>query len=159
MLSETTEGMHNLFRLSSLASLEGYYFKPRMDRELLQRFSKGIIATTGCPSGEIQTRLRLGQYDEAKKAAGEFQDIFGRDNYFLELMDHGLDIERRVRDDLLRLAREVDIPLVASNDLHYTHSHDAKSHDALLCVSTGSTINDPGPLQARRRRLLPQVAR
>ncbi|MGO1837095.1 DNA polymerase III subunit alpha, partial [Agrococcus casei] len=144
MLSETTEGMHNLFRLSSLASLEGYYFKPRMDRELLQRFSKGIIATTGCPSGEIQTRLRLGQYDEAKKAAGEFQDIFGRDNYFLELMDHGLDIERRVRDDLLRLAREVDIPLVASNDLHYTHSHDAKSHDALLCVSTGSTINDPG---------------
>ncbi|MGO3248665.1 MAG: DNA polymerase III subunit alpha [Agrococcus casei] len=144
MLSETTEGMHNLFRLSSLASLEGYYFKPRMDRELLQRFSKGIIATTGCPSGEIQTRLRLGQYDEAKKAAGEFQDIFGRDNYFLELMDHGLDIERRVRDDLLRLAREVDIPLVASNDLHYTHSHDAKSHDALLCVSTGSTINDHG---------------
>ncbi|WP_293694814.1 DNA polymerase III subunit alpha [uncultured Agrococcus sp.] len=144
LLSETTEGMHNLFRLSSLASLEGYYFKPRMDRELLQRFSKGIIATTGCPSGEVQTRLRLGQYEEAVQAAGEFQDIFGKENYFLELMDHGLDIERRVRDDLLRLGKEVGIPLLASNDLHYTHADDAKSHDALLCVSTGSTINDPG---------------
>ena len=144
MLAENTQGMHNLFRLSSLASLEGYYFKPRMDRELLSRFSEGIIATTGCPSGEIQTRLRLGQYDEAVKAAGEFQDIFGRDNYFLELMDHGLEIERRVRDDLLRLAKQVGIPLLASNDLHYTHADDAKSHDALLCVQSGSTINDPG---------------
>ena len=144
MLAETTAGMHNLFRMSSLASLEGYYFKPRMDRELLERFSDGVIATTGCPSGEVQTRLRLGQYDEAVKAAGEFQDIFGKDNYFLEIMDHGLDIERRVREDLLRLGREVGIPLLASNDLHYTHAHDAKSHDALLCVQSGSTINDPG---------------
>lgn len=143
LLSETTQGMHNLFRLSSLASLEGYYFKPRMDRELLQKYSKGLIATTGCPSGEVQTRLRLGQYDAARAAAAEFQDIFGRDNYFCELMDHGLSIERRVIDDLLKLSKDLGIPLVATNDSHYTHQHDAQSHAALLCVQSGSTLDDP----------------
>ena len=90
--------MHNLFRMSSLASLEGYYFKPRMDRELLQTYGQGLIATTGCPSGEVQTRLRLGQYEEAVAAAAEFRDIFGTENYFCEIMDHGLDIERRVHE-------------------------------------------------------------
>jgi len=143
LLSESTEGMHNLFRLSSLASLEGYYFKPRMDRELLSRYSKGIIATTGCPSGEVQTRLRLGQYEEALKAAAEFRDIFGRENYFAEIMDHGLGIERRVMADLIRLAKELGLPLVATNDLHYTHAADAGSHAALLCVQSGSTLDDP----------------
>ncbi|MEY9953263.1 DNA polymerase-3 subunit alpha [Leifsonia sp. EB34] len=143
MLAATTEGMHNLFRLSSYASLEGYYFKPRMDRELLQRYSKGIIATTGCPSGEVQTRLRLGQYEEAKKAAAEFRDIFGPENFFAEIMDHGLGIERRIMSDLIRLAKELGLPLVATNDLHYTHAADAKSHAALLCVQSGSTLDDP----------------
>ncbi|HBJ74186.1 MAG TPA: DNA polymerase III subunit alpha, partial [Syntrophaceae bacterium] len=94
MLSETTEGMHNLFRLSSLASIEGQYYKPRMDREILSRYAAGIIATTGCPGSEVQTRLRLGQYDEAVRAAADFRDIFGAGNYFVELMDHGLGIER-----------------------------------------------------------------
>jgi DNA polymerase-3 subunit alpha len=143
LLSETTEGMHNLFRLSSLASIEGYYFKPRMDRELLQTYSKGLIATTGCPSGEVQTRLRLGQYDEAVKAASDYRDIFGRENFFAEIMDHGLGIEKRIMDDLIRLAKQLDLPLVATNDLHYTHAHDAKSHAALLCVQSGSTLDDP----------------
>ena len=143
MLSETTEGMHNLFRLSSLASLEGYYFKPRMDRELLSTYAKGLIATTGCPSSEVQTRLRLGQYEEAKRAASDFRDIFGAGNYFCEIMDHGLGIERRVMGDLLRLAKELDLPLVATNDLHYTHAHDATSHAALLCVQSGTTLDDP----------------
>ncbi len=143
MLSETTEGMHNLFRLSSRASLEGYYFKPRMDRELLSTYSAGLIATTGCPSSEVQTRLRLGQYDEAVRAASDFRDIFGAENYFCEIMDHGLGIERRVMGDLLRLAKQLDLPLVATNDLHYTHSHDATSHAALLCVQSGSTLDDP----------------
>jgi len=143
LLSETTEGMHNLFRLSSRASIEGYYFKPRMDRELLQTYSKGLIATTGCPSGEVQTRLRLGQYDEAVKAAAEFRDIFGRENFFCEIMDHGLGIEKRIMDDLFRLAKDLGLPLVATNDLHYTHAHDAKSHAALLCVQSGSTLDDP----------------
>ncbi|GAA2015982.1 DNA polymerase III subunit alpha [Microbacterium ulmi] len=143
LLSQTTEGMHNLFRLSSRASMEGYYFKPRMDRELLQTYSKGLIATTGCPSGEVQTRLRLGQYDAARAAAAEFQDIFGRENYFAEIMDHGLSIERRVMGDLLKIAKDLDIPLVGTNDLHYTHQHDAGSHAALLCVQSGSTLDDP----------------
>lgn len=143
LLSETTEGMHNLFRLSSRASIEGYYFKPRMDRELLQEYATGLIATTGCPSGEIQTRLRLGQYDEAKKAASDYRDIFGAENYFCEIMDHGIDIERRVMGDLISLAKELNIPLVATNDLHYTHAHDADSHAALLCVQSGSTMDDP----------------
>jgi DNA polymerase-3 subunit alpha len=143
LLSETTEGMHNLFRLSSKASMEGYYFKPRMDRELLQKYSKGLIATTGCPSGEVQTRLRLGQYEAARAAAAEFQDIFGRDNYFTEIMDHGLSIERRVMSDLIRISKDLNIPLVGTNDLHYTHQHDATSHAALLCVQSGSTLDDP----------------
>ncbi|RNE59480.1 DNA polymerase III subunit alpha [Cryobacterium tepidiphilum] len=143
LLSETTAGMHNLFRLSSRASLEGYYFKPRMDRELLAQYAGGLIATTGCAGGEVQTRLRLGQYDEAKKAAAEFRDIFGAGNYFCEVMDHGIDVERRTMSDLLRLAKELDLPLVATNDLHYTHAHDATAHAALLCVQSASTLDDP----------------
>uniref|UniRef100_UPI00351EE646 DNA polymerase III subunit alpha n=1 Tax=Microcella sp. TaxID=1913979 RepID=UPI00351EE646 len=143
MLAESTTGMHNLFRMSSLASIEGYYFKPRMDRELLSRYSEGIIATTGCPSGEVQTRLRLGQYDTAVEAAAEFRDIFGRENYFAEIMDHGLGIERRIMSDLIRLAEDLGLPLVATNDLHYTHPGDASSHAALLCVQSGSTLDDP----------------
>jgi DNA polymerase-3 subunit alpha len=143
LLAESDEGLHNLFRMSSYASLEGYYFKPRLDRELLQTYAKGVIATTGCVGGEVQTRLRLGQYDAAKAAAAEFRDIFGRDNFYAEIMDHGIDIERRTMNDLLRLAKELDLPLVATNDLHYTHQHDAQSHAALLCVQSGSTLDDP----------------
>ena len=143
MLSETTEGMHNLFRLSSRSSIEGYYFKPRADRELLQEYAKGMIATTGCPSGEIHTRLRLGQFKEAREAAAEFQSIFGKENFFCEIMDHGLEIERRVQKDLLEIAKDLGIPLLATNDLHYTHQRDAKSHEALLCVQSGSRLDDP----------------
>ena len=143
LLSSSTEGMHNLFRLSSRASIEGYYFKPRMDREILSQYASGLIATTGCPSGEIQTRLRLGQYEEARKAAADFRDIFGAENYFCEIMDHGIDIERRAMTDLIRLAKDLQLPMVASNDLHYTHAGDAESHAALLCVQSGSTLNDP----------------
>ena len=134
--------MHNLFRLSSLASMEGQYYKPRMDRELLERYHEGILATTGCPSGEVQTLLRLGKYDEALAAAAYYRDLFGAGSYFVELMDHGLEIERRVRTDLLRIAKDLDLPLLATNDLHYTHQQDAVGHDALLCVQSGSTMND-----------------
>jgi DNA polymerase III subunit alpha len=143
LLAENNEGMHNLFRLSSLASMEGFYFKPRMDRELLSRYSKGVIATTGCVGGEVQTRLRLGQYDEALKAAADFQDIFGKENFFAEIMDHGIDIEKRTMNDLLRLAKQLNLPLVASNDLHYTNAGDAGAHAALLCVQSASTLDDP----------------
>lgn len=143
MLSVDNEGMHNLFKLSSLASIEGQYFKPRMDDELLSRYAKGIIATTGCPSGEVQTRLRLGQYDKAREAAARYQDIFGKENYFCEIMDHGLGIQKRVSSDLLKISKDLQIPLLATNDLHYTHQHDAEAHSALLCVGTGTTLNDP----------------
>jgi DNA polymerase III subunit alpha len=144
LLAADADGLRNLFRLSSLASLEGYYRKwPRMDRELMARYAAGIIATTGCPSGEVQTRLRLGQYDEAVRAAGELRDIFGPDNVFLELMEHGIEIERRVRDDLLRLGKEVGLAPLATNDSHYVVQADAKAHEALLCVQTGKTLADP----------------
>jgi DNA polymerase-3 subunit alpha len=143
LLAESTEGMKNLFLASSYASKEGYYFKPRMDRELLQQYSKGVIATTGCVGGEVQTKLRLGLVDEAYKAAGEFQDIFGKENFFAEVMDHGIDIERRTMRELIELAKKLGMPLLATNDLHYTHSHDSTAHAALLCVQSGSTLDDP----------------
>ncbi|MEN2745896.1 DNA polymerase III subunit alpha [Sinomonas halotolerans] len=144
LLSYNNQGMRNLFRASSIGSLDSVYGKwPRLDRELLEQYSPGLIATTGCPSGEVQTRLRLGQYEEAKKAAAEYQDLFGKENYYCELMDHGLEIERRVTQDLLRLAKELSIPLVATNDLHYTHEHDAKAHEALLAIQSGSTLLEP----------------
>ncbi|TLM81605.1 DNA polymerase III subunit alpha [Pseudarthrobacter sp. NamE2] len=144
LLSYNNTGMRNLFRASSIASLDSVFGKwPRLDRELLNTYSEGLIATTGCPSGEVQTRLRLGQYREALEAAAEFRDIFGAENYFCELMDHGLDIERRVTGDLLRLAKELNLPLVATNDLHYTHEHDAKAHEALLAIQSGSTLLEP----------------
>ena len=143
MWSTDNASMQNLFRLSSEAYLSGYYFKPRMDRELLSKYGKGLIATTGCPGGEVQTRLRLGQYQEALDTAAEFRDIFGEGNYFVEVMDHGLEIEKRVRDDLLKLAKELNLPLVGTNDLHYTEQQDSVAHDALLCVQVGSTLDDP----------------
>jgi len=144
LLARDNEGMHNLFRMSSLASLEGHYFKPRMDRDLLARYGTGLIGTTGCAGGEIQTRLRLGQYDQARAAAAELRDIFGPENYYAEIMDHGLDVERSTIKDLLRLAKDLAIPLVATNDLHYTHAAGATAHAALLCVQSGSTLADPG---------------
>ena len=143
LLAENNEGLSNLFKLSSLASLEGYYYKPRMDRDLLSKYGKGLIATTGCPGGEIQTRLRMGAYKEAKQAASELRDIFGAENFYLEIMDHGIDIETRVKADLLKLGKELGLPLLATNDLHYTNHEDAASHEALLCVQSGSTLADP----------------
>ncbi len=143
LLSETTEGMHNLFRLSTGAWQDGFFKHPRMDRELLSQHGRGIIGTTGCPSGEIQVHLRYGNYEAARQAAGDFQDILGRDNYFLELMDHGLDIERRVRDGLLRLAADLQIPLLATNDSHYVMREDAPSQEHLLCINSGSTMDIP----------------
>lgn len=143
LLSESTEGMHNLFRLSTGAWRDGFFKHPRMDRELLSQHGKGIIGTTGCPSGEIQVHLRHGNYAAARQTAGDFQEILGRENYFLELMDHGLDIENRVRDGLLELGRDLKIPLLATNDSHYVMREDAKSQEHLLCINSGSTMDIP----------------
>ena len=143
LLAEDNLGLSNLFKLSSLASLEGFYYKPRMDRELLSQYAKGLIATTGCAGGEIQTRLRMGGYKEAVKAASELQDIFGKDNYFLEIMDHNIEIESRSFKDLIKLGKELNMPLLATNDLHYTHHEDSAAHEVLLCIQSGSTLADP----------------
>ncbi len=143
LLAENTTGMHNLFRLSSLASLEGHYYKPRMDRELLGTYHEGVIATTGCPSGEINRLLQQDKFEEACQAAADYRDLFGRQNYFCELMDHGLDIERRHREDLVRLAERLGLRYLATNDLHYTYASDAEAHEVLLCVQTGKTLADP----------------
>lgn len=139
--AENNEGKFNLFKLSTRAYLEGKYMKPRIDTELLSEHSRGLIGTTGCPSGEIQTRLRLGQWDKAIEYASQMQDILGKDNYYCEIMDHGLEIERMVKADLLRLAKELRIPLIATNDSHYVSSDQVDSHDHLLCISSGSTLN------------------
>src|SRR5579863_10147633 len=141
--ARNAEGLHNLFRLSSRSYAEGWLVKwARMDKELIAAHTGGLMASTGCPSGEVQTRLLLGQFDEALKAAAEWQDIFGRENYFLELMDHGLDIERRVRDGLVEIGRKLGIPPVVTNDSHYTREPDAQAQDMLLCIQTGKTLAD-----------------
>ncbi|MCW2948338.1 MAG: polymerase alpha subunit [Actinoallomurus sp.] len=138
------QGLHNLFKLTSRSYTEGFVRKwARMDSELLAEHSAGLMATTGCPSGEVQTRLRLGQPDEALKAAAKYQELFGKDNYFLELMDHGLDIERQVRDGLIEISRKLNIPPVVTNDSHYTRESESAAHDALLCIQTGKQLADP----------------
>ena len=142
--ARNNEGLHNLFRLGSMASLDGQMGKwPRMDLELLQRYSAGLAAGTACPSGEVQTRLRLGQRDQAARALGELQDVFGREHVYVELMDHGAQIEARVAKDLVELARDLGAPLLATNDSHYVRPEDHDSHDALLCINSGSTLADP----------------
>ncbi|GAB3682724.1 DNA polymerase III subunit alpha [Saccharopolyspora tripterygii] len=142
MFARDATGLRNLFALSSRASFEGMYRKPRMDKELIAEHAEGIIATTGCPSGEVQTRLRLRQFDEALRAAAEYQEIFGEENFFLELMDHGLPIERSVRQGLLDISKKLGIPPLATNDSHYVTADQAESHGALLCVQSGKTLSD-----------------
>ncbi|GEE03316.1 DNA-directed DNA polymerase [Gordonia spumicola] len=144
MVAENADGLRNLFKLSSLASLEGQLGKwSRMDADIIAEHAKGIIATTGCPSGEVQTRLRLGHEQEALAAAAKWQDIFGKDNFYLELMEHGLEIESRVRSGLLDIGRKLGIKPIVTNDCHYVTREQATSHEALLCVQTGKTLSDP----------------
>src|SRR5258707_3120563 len=145
MVAENATGLRNLFKLSSLASFEGQLGKwSRMDAELLAENAAGIIATGACPSGEVQTRLRLGHDGEARESAAKWREIFGADNYSLELMDHGLDIEQRVREGLLDRGRTLNTPPLATNDCHYVTRDAAHNHEALLCVQTGKTLSDPG---------------
>lgn len=144
MVAENATGLRNLFKLSSLASFEGQLGKwARMDAEIIAEHAEGIIATTGCPSGEVQTRLRLGHEREALEAAAKWREIFGPENFFLEIMDHGLDIERRVREGLLALGQKLGIPPLATNDCHYVTREAAQNHEALLCIQTGKTLSDP----------------
>ncbi len=143
LLAETTGGYRNLMKVASDAYLEGYYYKPRVDWELLDRYHEGLIATTGCLGGVVLQALLAGDEERALKLASRLQDIFGRDNLFVELQDHGLAAQQRTNPALVRIARLLDAPLLATNDSHYTHRHDAVAHDALLCVQTGALIDDP----------------
>lgn len=146
LLALDATGLRNLFRLSSLASMEGFYRKPRVDRELLAQHSEGILATTGCLGGEISTRLRLGQHDAAIQAAAEMRDIFGPD-YYLEVMDHGIAEERALRPALMRLRDQLRLPALATNDSHYVTPGQASAHDALLCVQTHAKLADTDRLR------------
>ncbi|MFM8554475.1 MAG: DNA polymerase III subunit alpha [Acidimicrobiales bacterium] len=142
LLAETNEGYRNLIKLSSLAFMEGYHYKPRMDWDLLQRHSAGLIATTGCLGGHVLQALVNGDEKAALERASRLQDIFGRDNLFVELQDHGLANQRRTNPQLVEIARRIGAPLLATNDSHYVERSDHEAHDALLCVQTGSFMRD-----------------
>lgn len=142
LLAENDEGYHNLMRLVSIGFKDGYYYKPRVDKEVLRRYHNGLICLSACLQGEIAVNMTLGLYDEAKKVALEYQDIFGRGNYFLEIQDHGIEEQRRINPDIYKLSKELDIPLVATNDVHYTYASDADAHDLLLCLQTGKIVTD-----------------
>ena len=143
LLAVTNEGYRNLRELSSLAYLEGYYYKPRLDWELLERFNSGLIATSGCLGGVVLQALLQDDYQKGLELAGRLQTIFGPENFFIELQDHGLAAQRRTNPQLLRIAQDLNAPLLATNDLHYVRHGDAEMHDALLCIGTGSRVADP----------------
>jgi DNA polymerase-3 subunit alpha len=142
LLAETTQGYKNLLKLSSAAYLEGYYYKPRVDWELLERHHDGLIATTGCLGGVVLQALLVGNEAEALRRAARLQDIFGKEHLFVELQDHGLADQRSTNPKLIEIARSIGAPLIATNDSHYTHRHDAEAHDALLCVQTQAMLAD-----------------
>jgi DNA polymerase-3 subunit alpha len=143
LLAESSLGYANLMKLSSAAYLEGYYYKPRVDWELLEKYSEGLIATTGCLGGVVLQALMRDDVDEATKLASRLQDIFGKESLFVEIQDHGLVEQKRTNPLLLDLAKTIGAPLVATNDSHYCYREDSIAHDALLCVQTGATIDDP----------------
>ena len=142
LLAENNKGYANLMKIVSKGFVEGYYYKPRVDKALLREYHEGIIALSACLAGEVQRYIVKGLYDEAKKTALEYQDIFGEDNYFLELQDHGIPDQALVNQQLLKMSQETGIGLVATNDIHYTYAEDAKPHDILLCIQTGKKLAD-----------------
>ncbi len=142
LLAENDLGYHNLMRLVSIGFKDGYYYKPRVDKEVLREYHEGLICLSACLQGEVAVNLTLGLYDEAKKVAKEYEDIFGKGNYFLEIQDHGIEEQRIINPEIYRLSKELDIPLVATNDVHYTYAEDADAHDLLLCLQTGKIVTD-----------------
>jgi DNA polymerase-3 subunit alpha len=147
LLAKDLEGYHNLVRLTSKAYTEGFYYKPRIDRELLARHSGGLVALSACMSGVPAALLARGACEEAAQAAHEFQEILGRGNYFLEIQEHDLDAQQRIRKPLVELSKRTGIPLVATNDAHYLMPEDARAHDVLLCIGSGKTVQDPNRLR------------
>ena len=147
LLAKDQAGYRNLMKLSTIGYMEGFYYKPRVDKETLAAHSDGLIATTSCLSAEIPVLLMRGDMDGARAALAQLVDIFGKDNVFVELQDQGLPEQRRINPDLVRLAGETGLPLVATNDCHYLRKDDASAHDVLLCIQTGKGISDPDRLK------------
>ncbi|MDD4796935.1 MAG: DNA polymerase III subunit alpha [Eubacteriales bacterium] len=150
LLCENQQGYHNLCKLVSAGFVDGFYYRPRVDYDALRRYSRGLICLSACLSGEVARRLVDGQYDEAKNAALRMRDIFGPDNYFLEVQDHGLEDQRRINPQLFKLSRETGIPLVATNDVHYVEQEDAEAQDILLCIQTQRTVDEPDRMRMER---------
>ena len=142
LLAENNTGYQNLMKIVSRGFTEGFYYKPRVDKELLREFHEGIIATSACLAGEVQRYLARGMYEEAKRVALSYQNIFGKDNFFLELQDHGIAEQHYVNPQLLRMSEETGIELICTNDVHYTYADDADAHDILLCIQTGKKVTD-----------------
>ena len=142
LLAENNTGYQNLMKIVSLGNVEGYYYRPRVDYDVLKKYSEGLIATSACLSGEVQEYLMNGDYEGAKEKAFFYEDIFGKGNFFLELQDHNMDEQKKVNEDLLKLSKDTSIDLIASNDSHYLNQEDYIAHDVLLCIQTGKTVND-----------------
>ena len=142
LLAENNQGYANLMKIVSKSFVEGFYYKPRVDLQLLEKYHEGLIALSACLAGEVARFLTRGMYEDAKAAALRYQDIFGKGNFFLELQDHGIDKQQIVNQQLLRMSKETGIELVATNDVHYTYEEDAEPHDILLCIQTGKKVSD-----------------
>lgn len=142
LLAENNQGYHNLMKIVSKGFVEGFYYKPRVDYEVLEKYHEGIIALSACLAGEVARNLERGLYEEGKKAALRYQDIFGKGNFFLEMQDHGIAAQKTVNQQLMRLSKEIGIDLVATNDIHYTYAADVDAHDILLCIQTGKKVAD-----------------
>jgi len=147
VLAQNEEGYRNLVRITSEASLHGFYRRPRVSKKFLAEHSKGLIGFSGCLSGELCEHLMAGRYEAARASAGQYQDLFGKGNFFLEIQDQGLELERRIHADLFRIEKELGIPLVATNDSHYLCDDDARPHEIMLCVQTGTTMSDPSRMK------------
>jgi len=147
LLCENETGYKNLVKLVSKGYLEGFYYKPRIDKDLLAEHSEGLIGLSACLNGEVSANLLAGRFDEAEAAAGRYQDILGKDRFFLEIHDHGLDKQRKIIPDMLKISERTGIKTVASNDCHYMEREDCRAHDILLCIQTGKTVNDPNRMK------------
>ncbi len=142
LLAENNQGYQNLMKIVSKGFVEGFYYKPRVDLEVLEEYHEGIIALSACLAGEVARYLQKGLYDEAKKSALRYRDVFGEDSFFLELQDHGIPNQKMVNQQLVRMSQETGIELVCTNDIHYTYAEDETSHDILLCIQTNKKVQD-----------------
>jgi DNA polymerase III subunit alpha len=151
LLARNEEGYHNLLKMATSASLDGFYYKPRIDKTLLAECAGGLVGLTACLQGEVPMRLLAGDAAGAERAVAQYREILGPEHFYLELQDHGIEEERRVRPQLVALARRTGVPLVATNDVHYIHADDTRAHDALLCINTGKLLSDTGRMKYRDR--------